>query len=284
MIDIKIYIKYLVTLIRLRISKVANARILARCIYYAVNEKKPYNKHTYLERIENIRSEMNESKKKIHSVDYGAGSPDEKRSLEQMETGVDNSRTLSDLSRLVSKPPKWYLLFYHLIRELKPNSLIEMGTAFGMSAMYMATALEINGQGNLVTLEGAIAHADIANSNFKELQLNRVELVTGRFDDTLIEVLNRKKPIDFIFVDGHHDGDATLEYFRIILPNLSKQSLIIFDDIDWSEGMQKAWKTIISEPNIDLSLKIGNIGFCLLSNADMRSKNMEMPSKYLDEY
>ena len=45
-------------------------------------------------------------------------------------------------------------------------------------------------------------------------------------------------------IDGHHDEQATIAYFEKFIPYLSKNSIIVFDDISWSDGMRRAWNTI----------------------------------------
>jgi predicted O-methyltransferase YrrM len=70
-----------------------------------------------------------------------------------------------------------------------------------------------------------------------------VTTITGRFLDTLDGAL-KNGPYDFAFIDGHHEGDATIDYFTRIRPHLTGNSIVIFDDINSSRGMQGAWKTI----------------------------------------
>ena len=64
-----------------------------------------------------------------------------------------------------------------------------MGTAVGISAAYQAAALALNGRGTFTTLEGAEPLADIARDNLRRLGLGMVEVVVGRFEDTLDAVL-----------------------------------------------------------------------------------------------
>ena len=92
---------------------------------------------------------------------------------------------------------------------MRPGSCLEMGTAVGVSTAYQAAALRLNRHGSFVTIEGATSLADIARSNFQQLGLDTVEVVVGRFQDTLTEVLTSRQPVDYVFVDGHHDEQAT---------------------------------------------------------------------------
>src|SRR5688572_12596188 len=42
---------------------------------------------------------------------------------------------------------------YDHLRETKPNEVLELGTAHGVSAVYMAAALEANGNGRVTTVD-----------------------------------------------------------------------------------------------------------------------------------
>src|SRR5262249_1845494 len=138
----------------------------------------------------------------------------------------------------------WGDFLYHLMRVLQPHRALELGTCVGLSGSYIAAGLKANEKGHLWTLEGMPDSVRIANETFSVLGLaDRVTTITGRFLDTLDGAL-KNGPFNFAFIDGHHEGDATIDYFTRIRPHLTGNSIVIFDDIDWSRGMQDAWKTI----------------------------------------
>jgi len=43
-----------------------------------------------------------------------------------------------------------------------------------------------------------------------------------------------------IYVDGNHRYAPTVEYFHQFLPFLGNDDILIFDDIHWSQEMEKA--------------------------------------------
>jgi predicted O-methyltransferase YrrM len=129
--------------------------------------------------------------------------------------------------------------------------------------MYLASALKLNGVGKIVTLEGAEPLASIAIKNFKTLELNNIDLILGKFQDTLENVLVQQKFFDFVFIDGNHDENATIKYFNQIYPYLSEKAIVIFDDISWSQGMKNAWDTIQNDKKVNYAFNLHNIGICL---------------------
>jgi predicted O-methyltransferase YrrM len=225
----------------------------------------------YISQIETLRSQMEESSQDVEIVDFGAGSGSNPK------PGRVLHASLSRICRAASRRPISGLLMMKLIQAFQPNTVIELGTSVGISAMYQAAGLEINNRGKIITLEGAPAVATIAEANLSQIGLSeRAEVVVGRFKDTLPNVLERSRPIEFAFIDGHHDFAATLEYFEQIKPSLSTSAVLVFDDISWSSGMATAWKKIVADPRVGLVVDIFSMGLCIL-NGQKRSFRVALP-------
>ena len=118
-----------------------------------------------------------------------------------------------------------------------------MGTAVGISGAYIAAAL---GPGaRLATLDRLAGAVQAARATFDAVGVaDRVTVVEGRFAETLEPALQRMAPVDFMFIDGHHEEEPTLAYLETALPYLGEKAVVVFDDIDWSEGMTRAWSTV----------------------------------------
>jgi predicted O-methyltransferase YrrM len=231
----------------------------------------------WVQRVEQLRAEMRASTRPLTWIDYGAGNPTSQRTPEVMRTGVEVTQTVGEVCTVASKSPFWCLALFRFVRTLQPRSCVEMGTAVGISAAYQAAALTLNGSGTFATLEGGAALADIARDNLRRLGLGSVEFVVGRFEDTLREVLDRRQPVDYVFVDGHHDGPATLAYFEQIVPFLAKTAVLIFDDIAWSDEMTRAWLTISRDERVRLAVDLGPVGICVVGNGKAHRRYFRIP-------
>jgi predicted O-methyltransferase YrrM len=241
----------------------ANVQVSA-AIAGAFNSRTSAAEKAWIGHIEELRRRMKACSKVLEITDYSARSADAQLTEEEMYRGRVIRRTIGEVCTRTSRTSRYGLLLLRLIRELKPHTCVELGTSLGISACYHAAALKLNGAGKLVTLEGADAVASVAARNFASLGLD-VSVVRGRFQDTLPEVLSANAPVDYAFIDGHHEERATLKYFNAFLPALSGAAVVLFDDIRWSEGMQRAWDAIRRHDRVRLSVDLGSMG--LISTA-----------------
>jgi predicted O-methyltransferase YrrM len=249
---------------------------VAEALRSALRDDATPEERGWIARIEQLRAELNASDTPVMRLDYGAGSPGAGRTAEEMLAGVETPDTIGHIARLTSKPPFWGRVLFNLVRHTGPASCVEMGTSMGISAAYQAAALELNGTGALVTLEGAPAVAELARAHLGRLGLGRAEVVVGRFRDTLPAVLEARRPVDYVFVDGHHDEHATLGYFERLLPFLADSALLVFDDIAWSDGMRRAWTTLARDPRVTSAVGLGPVGLCLIHRGVGRGRYHEV--------
>lgn len=213
--------------------------------------------------VEAVRQRALRCQDKLTIEDYGAGSPDATLTADQMAQGRVIHRTVAQACQMASKRPFEAALLWHLIRTWRPRKCIELGCCVGISASYQARALHLNGDGGqLWTLEGAPAFAEVATRHFAEQGLSNVAAVVGRFQDTLDGVLHTQGPIDYAFIDGHHDEAATLRYCDQILPRCASRAVLVFDDIAWSKGMRRAWRHLAADPRFAVTIDCGEIGVC----------------------
>ncbi len=255
----------------------AHAACLAEALRRTVRPEHSPQETMWIDRIESLRRELRASSEPVTITDYGAGTPGLRLTEEQMRQGRIVHRTVGAVCRDASKHPFWAQLLFRLIRECRPAICVELGTALGISGAYQAAALTLNGSGRLVTLEGAEALAGIARANFARLGLETVTVIPGRFEDTLPDVLAAHAPIDYAFIDGHHDEHATVAYFLQILPQCSQHAVIVLDDIAWTAGMKRAWRTIVGNDRVRTSADLGDVGVCLLGTGMDPKRHYRIP-------
>lgn len=191
--------------------------------------------------------------------------------------GTENTRAQMTVRTAcsASKPLRECLRLFELVAKVKPETAIEMGTNVGISGMYICAAMEAIAKGRLVTMEGAGPKLSMARHAFAITDLgHRVRFVLGDFDETLPAVVSREKPIDLAFVDGFHDGLATVQYFHTIRNQCSPGATLVFDDVTWSPGMRSAWSEICRSRGVADAYMNGTLGVCVLGdNCDVTPRN-----------
>jgi len=242
------------------------ANKVERAIDSLINNHLDPDEKLWIEKIELIRDKLNNSSKIITLLDYGARESNKKLTEKQMQEGELYTTSVSNVCEY-SKSRFWALLLFNLVRELKPKICIELGTCLGISTAYQAIAQTLNNQGSIITIEGAAVLATMAQNHLQQLGLTNTTVVCGRFQDKLENILKDNKPVDYVFIDGHHDERATNSYFETFIPFLSNQSVIIIDDISWSNGMRRAWNKIIEHDCVKISINLESIGICIIDSS-----------------
>ena len=214
--------------------------------------------------VEDVRKNIISQNLPIEIVDYGAGNPNENRSADKMNSGITKNISTKELCHIGLKSDFAHLI-YALIKQHKPKHILELGTCCGFSSIYMSKAL--NNKNIIDTIEGSPQTAEIAQQNFLMCKCTNINLHTGKFSDILPKLLNKDSIYDFVFIDGHHDKDATLQYFKMIKPYLDKNALILFDDISWSNGMKEAWEIIKQDKDIVKYEDFSKLGLCFMKES-----------------
>jgi len=203
--------------------------------------------------IETIRRKWLQSTAHIPVTEFGQGS--------NILSKTAKSEKIADICRIMSKSEAACRFLYALIKTIKPGNSIELGSCLGISAAYMGMALRQNGNGMLSSFEGSPDRAKIAVQNINELNMaKQVIIVVGKFQETLPAYLKSLSQLEFAFIDGHHQEQATIDYFNLILPKYTHGGIMVFDDIFWSAGMYRAWKTIKNNPNVTDSIVFRGMG------------------------
>jgi predicted O-methyltransferase YrrM len=129
------------------------------------------------------------------------------------------------------------------VNYFKPESILEIGTSLGLATAALSAG---NPSANITTLEGCPETAKTAKDQFEKFNFRNVNLVNSEFGEGLSDF--RLSTFDLIYFDGNHQKEATLQYFDLLLPTATNDSVWIFDDIHWSLDMEQAWEIIKRTP------------------------------------
>jgi predicted O-methyltransferase YrrM len=216
---------------------------------YQLNEQVFQEKTPYyaFEEIESIRAKLLLTTKSIAVKDLGAGS----------KTNRKADRKINEIAKTALKSPAKAQLLFRLAHYLKPVTILELGTSLGITTAYLAKALPSS---SISTIEGAEEVAKVARINFDKLQLKNIQLIVDNFDDALQQELQKTGKAEFVFFDGNHRKEPTINYFEQCLTYAEENSVFIFDDIYWSAEMKEAWQEIKKNPRVSLSIDLFDLG------------------------
>jgi len=195
--------------------------------------------------IEQLRKRLLRSTEVVHVVDFGASN------------NCNPARKISDIIRNSAISPQKGRLLFRLVNFIQPKMLVEMGTSLGLSTLYQHKGCP---EAEVITMEGSPELSELAGTNFRILKADTIKRVVGDFAQTLPDLIKSLHSVDYVFFDGNHRKEATLEYFRQFLPLASEKCVFVFDDIRWSSGMKKAWQEVIKEPKATVTIDLFSFG------------------------
>jgi predicted O-methyltransferase YrrM len=119
-------------------------------------------------------------------------------------------------------------LLYNLIRSARPATVVEFGTSFGISTLYLAAAVRDNGVGRVISTELSTSKAASANRTFAEAGLD--DLITVLEGDARETLANVAGSVGFVLLDGWKD--LCLPVLKLLEPRLPPGTLVVADDVD----------------------------------------------------
>lgn len=152
-----------------------------------------------------------------------------------------------------------YALF-GICRAIKPETVVEIGSARGYSTCAMAFACQQNGRGKVYAIDPHLPN-DWVDGKVNQAHASMIDDVSQNYDFLLsrlhdynlspswCEVIRATsseasrswaKPIDFLFIDGDHTYEGVKRDFEMFRPWLRKFSLVAFHDSMWDVLRQGA--------------------------------------------
>ncbi len=205
------------------------------------------------ERPERYRKDLLLDRTIFSRIDLGSGSRHPRPSV-----------TVRSLARRALQPPRGARLLYRLIEHYHPPNILELGTCWGVTTEYMASA---NPHRPVYTIEGDPFLAQRAAERFRQDGFNNIETFVGNFDEKLPEVLSKINSVGLVWLDGNHRKEPTLRYFEQLLPHTTDESILVFDDIYWSAEMEAAWQIIQRHPRVGATLDLFRFGIVFFRSA-----------------
>ena len=208
--------------------------LVTKCFY----DKKKYTEYSVLK---NYRNSLLQNKNIIKVTDFGAGS----------RVFKSNVRPISKIAKTAGISPKRAELLFRITQYLQPKSILEIGTSLGLATVALSLG---NENAKITTLEGCEETLLVAREQFKKLNLDKIDSIQIEFSTYLRNYQPTTINYQLIYFDGNHSLSATLEYFELLLPTITNETVWIFDDIHWSAEMETAWKIVKNHPKVTVTI------------------------------
>lgn len=145
---------------------------------------------------------------------------------------------------------------YGLVREYKPETLVETGVCNGVSTAVILAALETNGSGSLSSIDfpeysdksygegtfwdgkkgAVIPKGKYPGWVIPNKYRGRWHLTLGRSQDKLPGLLDNLGEIDFFIHDSEHSFDCMTFEYTHAWKYLKPEGLLVSDDIGWNSA------------------------------------------------
>ncbi|MDP5061410.1 MAG: class I SAM-dependent methyltransferase [Maribacter sp.] len=132
------------------------------------------------------------------------------------------------------------LFLVDLIQKNNLKNVVEFGTSFGISTLFLAQGV-LKTKGRIITTELIASKAEKAMENFKKAEVSNI--IDVRIGDAMQTLQNHKEPIDLLFLDGWKNLYQPL--FNMLESNFHTNTIIYVDNANMTES--RAFLTAVGQ-------------------------------------
>ena len=189
--------------------------------------------------------------------------------------GSDKTAMVKDICKNAASSKKWCEFLYFLSKITAPSDILEIGTNLGISGCYVLESIQNSPKAKFVTMEGLSKLCEISANQFATIALvSKYDIREGLFDTTFPQLLKEKGCFDLLFIDGNHQKDPTITYFKALKDKIKSPAIFVFDDINWSHEMKEAWDLIKSDSDVNFTIDLYKQGIVIIDE-QASGKNLQ---------
>jgi predicted O-methyltransferase YrrM len=163
--------------------------------------------------------------------------------------GFDDRLTAFMADKLVALEPVKAEFCHLMCRSLRATRVVEVGTSFGVSTLYLAAAVRANGGGTVIGTEHEPAKAAAARATFAEARLaDLIDLREGDLRETLKVI---EGPVDFVLMDIW--TEMARPAMELITPHLRPGAVVIADNTVQARRGYEPFFAFVNDPKNGLT-------------------------------
>jgi len=140
--------------------------------------------------------------------------------------GLDDDANRFMADKMVALEPIKAEFCHMLCRALRATRVVEIGTSFGVSTLYLADAVRANGGGVVIGTEYEPAKAAQARANFAAAGMSElIDLREGDLRETLTVI---EGPVDFVLMDIW--TEMARPALELVAPHLRPGAVLVADN------------------------------------------------------
>lgn len=202
---------------------------------------------TVFKRFKRYKKQLNRDNSSIEVTDLGAGS----KKLSRL-------RKVMEIARVSGTSKKYGKLLFKLVNFYQPKTILELGTSVGIGTFMLASG---SPKSKVITVEGCPETSALAREKHNEFQNENIHFVVSDFVSYLKNY--KGEPIDFVFIDGDHKGEKLLELLDLLSDIVHDETIILLDDIRWSQDMLNTWNKLIENKKFHLTIDLFKMGIIM---------------------
>ncbi len=159
-------------------------------------------------------------------------------------------------------------IVFNIVRFMRSERCLELGTAYGMSALFILAALTAYAKsGHLATVEGFEPMFSLGSSMLKRRYGETVSCHFGKTGSVLPELVKSLGRIDFMFHDCGHSREDYIRDFNQVSEILAPGAVVLFDDIRWEDPRfvkgeartYEGWEAVVAHPRVRRAVEIDDM-------------------------
>ena len=162
--------------------------------------------------------------------------------------GLDDAANRFMADKLVALEPAKAEFCHLLCRALRASRVVEVGTSYGVSTVYLADAVRANGGGTVIATEYEPGKAAKARETFAAAGLTEViDLREGDLRETLKVI---EGPVDFVLMDIW--TEMALPALELIAPHLRQGAVVVADNTAQVRHAYRHFFAFVEDPKNQL--------------------------------